>query len=132
MSPAFRDPTGIRQTRPGRQALLVLAHLPCGDTYARLAAGFRAGIAMVYPCIREAVGLLAALALTLEQAMQAVRKNAYVMLDGTLLPVDRIAADRPYYSRKEKHRGRNVQVLADPAGLLIWVSGARCREPRTT
>ncbi len=32
----------------GRQALLVLAHLRCGDTYARLAAGFRIGIATAY------------------------------------------------------------------------------------
>ena len=30
---------------PGRQALLVLAHLLRGDTYAQLAAGFRVGIA---------------------------------------------------------------------------------------
>lgn len=56
--------------------------------------------------------------------MQTVRKKAYVILDGTLLPIDRIAADRPYYSRKEKHHGMNVQVLADPAGRLIWVSDA--------
>jgi hypothetical protein len=28
----------------GRQALLALAHLRCGDTYARLAAGFGVGV----------------------------------------------------------------------------------------
>ncbi|WP_030557402.1 transposase family protein, partial [Streptomyces exfoliatus] len=53
----------------GRQALLVLAHLRRGDTCARLAAGFRIGIATACRCIREAVDLLAALAPTLEQAM---------------------------------------------------------------
>ncbi len=108
----------------GWQALLVLAHLRCGDTYARLAAGFRIGIATAYRCIREAVDLLAALAPTLEQAMETVRKKAYVILDGTVPAIDRIAADRPYYSGKKKHHGMNVQVLADPAGRLIWASDA--------
>lgn len=37
-----------RRLTCGRQALLVLAHLLCGDTYARLAAGFRVGVATVY------------------------------------------------------------------------------------
>lgn len=30
--------------------------------------------------------------------MTTVRKKAYVILDGTVLPVDRTAADQPYYS----------------------------------
>ncbi|MFE7812861.1 transposase family protein [Streptomyces sp. NPDC057433] len=113
-----------RRLTCGRQALLVLAHLRCGDTYARLAAGFRIGIAAVYRYIREAVDLLAALAPTPEQAMDTARRKAYVILDGTLLPIDRIAADRPYHSGKKKHHGMNVQVLADPAGRLIWASDA--------
>ncbi|WP_327329989.1 MULTISPECIES: transposase family protein [unclassified Streptomyces] len=113
-----------RRLTCGQQALLVLAHLRCGDTYARLAAEFRIGIATAYRYIREAVDLLAALAPTLEQAMPTVRKRAYVILDGTVLPIDRIAADRPYYSGKKKHHGMNVQVLADPADRLIWVSDA--------
>ncbi|MFF3127552.1 transposase family protein [Streptomyces sp. NPDC057908] len=113
-----------RRLTCGRQALLVLAHLRCGDTYARLAAGFHIGIATVYRYIRETVDLLASLAPTLEQAMDTVRRKAYVILDGTLLPIDRIAADRPYYSGKKKHHGMNVQVLADPAGRLIWASDA--------
>ncbi len=56
--------------------------------------------------------------------MDTVRRKAYVILDGTLLPIDRIAADRPYYSGKKKHHGMNVQVLADPTGRLIWASDA--------
>lgn len=47
-----------------------------------------------------------------------------MILDGTVLPIDRIAADRPYYSGKKKHHGMNVQVLADPAGRMIWASDA--------
>ncbi|MFF8638924.1 transposase family protein [Streptomyces pilosus] len=111
-----------RRLTCGRQALLVMAHLRCGDTYARLAAGFRIGIATAYRYIREAVDLLAALAPTLGQAMETVRKKAYVILDGTVLPIDRIAADRPYSSGKKRHHGMNVQILADPAGRLISAS----------
>lgn len=103
-----------RRLTCGRQAMLVLAHLRCGDTYARLTAGFRIGIATAYRYIREAVDLLAALAPTLEQAMTTVRKKAYVILDGSVLPIDRIAADRPYYSGKKKHHGMNVQVSPIP------------------
>jgi hypothetical protein len=113
-----------RRLAPGRQALLVLAHLRRGDTYAQLAAGFRIGIATVYRYVRETVDLLAALAPTLTDAVEAARVKAYVILDGTLLPIDRIAADRPYYSGKHKRHGMNVQVLADPLGRLIWASPA--------
>jgi hypothetical protein len=78
------------------QALLALAHLlRCGDTYARLAAGFGIGIATVFRCIREAIDVLAALAPTLAQAMKTIREKVYVILDGTLLPIGRIAADTP-------------------------------------
>lgn len=49
-------------------------------------------------------------------------KKPYVILDGTVLPIGRLAADRPYCSGKKKHHGMNVQVLADPIGRLIWAS----------
>jgi hypothetical protein len=38
--------------------------------------------------------------------------------------LDRVAAQRPYYSGKPKRHGVNVQVLADPAGRLVWASPA--------
>jgi len=56
------------QIRTGRQALLVLAHLRCGDTYARLAAGFGVGVATVYRYVTETIDLISKLAPTLEQA----------------------------------------------------------------
>jgi hypothetical protein len=47
-----------------------------------------------------------------------------VILDGTLLRIDRVGmgagADRPFYSGKHKWHGLNVQVIADPAGRLVW------------
>lgn len=95
---ARRREVGTRWRRlpTGRQALLALAHLRCGDAYAQLAAGFRIGIATVYRYIREVIDVLAALAPTLTEAMKTIRTKAFVILDGTLLPIDRIAADTPY------------------------------------
>ena len=101
-----------------------MAHLRCGDTYAQLAAGFGIGIATVYRYVREAIDVLAALAPTLNEAMVMARSKAYVILDGTLLPINRIAADRPCYSGKKRHHGMNVQVLTDPFGRLLWASPA--------
>ncbi|AWZ09933.1 MULTISPECIES: transposase family protein [unclassified Streptomyces] len=116
--------TRWRRLSVGRQALLALAHLRCGDTYAQLAAGFGIGIATVYRYIREAIEVLAARAPTLATAMETARTKAFVILDGTLLPIDRIAADTPYYSGKHKRHGMNVQVLTDPFGRLLWASPA--------
>ncbi|MGA5065262.1 transposase family protein [Streptomyces exfoliatus] len=116
--------TRWRRLTAGRQALLALAHLRCGDTYAQLAAGFGIGIATVDRYIREAVEVLASVAPTPAEVMPIARAKAFVILDGTLLPIDRIAADRPYYSGKHKRHGMNVQVLTDPFGRLLWASPA--------
>ncbi|MEV6439604.1 transposase family protein [Streptomyces anulatus] len=116
--------TRWRRLSVSRQGLLVLAHLRCGDTYARLAAGFGIGVATVYRYIREVIDVLAAAAPTLAEAMKTVQAKAFVILDGTLLPIDRVAADTPYYSGKHKRHGMNVQVLTDPFGRLLWASAA--------
>ena len=34
------------------------------------------------------------------------------MIDGTLIPIDRVAADRPFYSGKHRRHGMNLQVIA--------------------
>jgi len=54
--------------------------------------------------------------------MRTIREKAFVILDGTLLPIDRIAADTSYHSGEHKHHGMNVQVLTDPFGRLLWAS----------
>jgi hypothetical protein len=116
--------TRWRRLSVGRQALLALAHLRNGQPYAQLAAGFGIGTTTAYRYITEAVELLAAFAPTLAEAMRAASMKAYLLLDGTLLPIDRIAADRPFYSGKHKKPGMNVQVIADPKGRLLWASPA--------
>jgi len=56
---------------------------------------------------------------------------AFVVLDGTLIPVDRVAADRTFYSGKHQKHGMNLQVIASPAGDILWgVRGAPRRGAR--
>ncbi|WP_460492195.1 transposase family protein [Dactylosporangium cerinum] len=113
-----------RRLDPGRQALLALAHLRNGDTYTRLAAGFGIGVATAWRYVREAITLLAAAADDLAAAMARIRAVAFAILDGTLIPIDRVADQRPYYSGKHHRHGVNVQVIADAAGRLVWASPA--------
>ena len=115
-----------RKLNPGQQALLVLAYLRKGETFADLAAGFGVGRTTAWRYVGETVALLAARAPTLRQAVRDATKAgyAYVVLDGTLIPVDRVAADRPFYSGKHKRHGMNLQVIASPDGGILWVSGA--------
>ncbi len=119
-----RRGTRYRRLDPARQALLVLAHLRNGDTPARLAGGFQVGVTTAWRYIREGVDLLAATAPTLAEAMAGIARLAYAILDGTLIPIDRVANQKPYYSGKHKRHGVNAQVIADPAGRLKWISPA--------
>jgi hypothetical protein len=118
--------TRWRRLAAGRQALLVVAYLRKGETYADLGCGFDVSVATVYRYVREGVALLASMAPTLEQAIAVAAGKAYVILDGSILRIDRVAmasgGDRPYYSGKQKCHGLNVQVISDPSGRLIWVS----------
>jgi DDE superfamily endonuclease len=95
-----------RRLDAGQQALLTVAHLRKGETYADLACGFRIGTSTVYRYLREALELLAAMAPTLAEAIAVAAGKAYVILDGTLLRIDRVGMtggrDRPYYSGKHK------------------------------
>jgi hypothetical protein len=52
------------------------------------------------------------------------RGLAYAILDGTLIPIDRVADQKPYYSGKHRRYGMNVQVIADASGRLVRASAA--------
>ena len=114
-----------RKCNPGQQALLVLAHLRKGETFADLAAGFGIGTATAWRYVRETVALLAGRAPKLPAALAAAKKagHAFVVIDGTLIPIDRVAADRPFYSGKHRKHGMNLQVISGPGGEILWVSG---------
>ncbi len=106
--------------------MLVLVYLRKGETFAEVAAGFGVGAATAWRYVHEAVALLAERSPTLDQALRTAKRAGYafVVLDGTLIPIDRVAADRPYHSGKHKKHGMNVQVIAAPDGMPLWTSGS--------
>jgi hypothetical protein len=114
-----------RRLDAGQQALLVLAHLRKGEPFAEVGAGFGVSATTCWRYVHETVELLAARSPKLRQALRTAKRRgcAYVVLDGTLIPIDRIAADRPFYSGKHKIHGVNLQVIASPEGDILWVSG---------
>jgi Helix-turn-helix of DDE superfamily endonuclease len=103
-----------RKLNPGRQALAVLVYLRKGETFGELAAGFGVGVTTAWRYVSETVALLAARAPRLRKAVRDAKKagHAYVVADGTLIPVNRVAADRPFYSGKHQRHGMNLQVIA--------------------
>lgn len=108
-----------------QQALMTLAYLKKGETFTQLAAGFGVGVATAWRQVNEAVTLLSARAPKLGPALRTAKKDGllYVVLDGTLIPIDRVAADGPFFSGKHKRHGMNLQVIAGPDGTIVWVSG---------
>jgi hypothetical protein len=48
-----------------------------------------------------------------------------------LNPIDRVAADRPFYSGEHRRHGMNLQVIYAPTARSCG-SPARCRAPCTT
>ena len=114
-----------RKLNPGRQALLVLACLRKGETFAGLAAGFGVGTATAWRYVAETVALLAARSPKLRQALRdaSTAGHACLVLDGTVIPIDRVAADRPFCSGKHRRHGMNLQVISGPHGDIVRVSG---------
>ncbi len=72
--------------------------------------------------------VLAALADDVTTAARRAARLAFAILDDTLVPIDRVGMasgrDRAFYSGKHHRHGVNVQILADPAGRLVWASPA--------
>jgi hypothetical protein len=113
--------TRWRRLAAGQQALLTLAHLRKGETYTDLAMGFGIGTTTVFRYIREALDILAALVPTLEQAIELARRKAFVILDGTLLRMDRVGMtggrDRPYHLNVQELTERlDYKPTRQPAG----------------
>ncbi len=89
-----------RRLNPSRQALLVLVYLREGETFTELGAGFGVSAVTAWRYVEETVTLLSARSPKLGQALRKAKRGGlhYLVLDGTLIPIDRIAADRPYFS----------------------------------
>ncbi|SNR56872.1 Helix-turn-helix of DDE superfamily endonuclease [Actinomadura mexicana] len=102
-----------------------LAYLKNGETFAQLGAGFGVGTTTAWRYVNETVTLLSARSPKLSRALAKAKKDGllYLVMDGTLIPIDRVKADRPFYSGKHKKHGVNLQVLASPDGTVVSVSG---------
>ncbi len=120
------DPSPPRSTQlplahldPGRQALLVLAHLRPLHVSGR---HVRGGQTTAWRCVRESIDLLVGTGNDLQAAVVRVAHLAYAILDRTLTRSTVSMARSPNYSGKYKRHGVNVQVFADAAGRLVWAS----------
>lgn len=103
---------------------MTLAYLKNGETFAQLGAGFGVGTTTAWRYVDETVTLLSARSPKLSRALAKAGKDRLLnlVLDGTLIPIDHVAADRPFYSGKHKKHGVNLQVIASPDGTIVWVS----------
>jgi hypothetical protein len=109
-----------------RVAARLLAYLRKGETFAGLAAGLGIGTATAWRYVREAVTLLAARFPKLRRALANAKDAGHtcLVIDGTLVPIDRVARGRPFYSGKHRRHGMNLQVIAPPAA-----TSCGCPEP---
>lgn len=128
---------GARALTPYRQALLVLRWFRDATPVHRLALDHRISIATAYRYLHEAITALAGQAPDLQQVLQQRREagDTHLILDGTLISCDRVAATtiktkgknrgatvHLWYSGKHRAFGGNVQFLASPDGFPLWVS----------
>ncbi|GAU71484.1 Clp family protein [Streptomyces sp. NBRC 110611] len=65
---------------------------------------------------------MAAWAPGLREALVCLGEGNFVIVDGTLIPTDRTAADEPHYSQKHRQHGMNVQVIARPDSTPLCFS----------
>jgi hypothetical protein len=125
---AARTPPGP-QHAPARarllqQALLTLVQLRKIGTFSQPGAGFGISRATAWQYVDEALDVLASWTPGLHEALTGLGEGGHVIVDGTLIPTDRIRADEPYCSTKHRKHGMNVQVVTRPGGTPLWFSRA--------
>ena len=124
---------GTRALTCWKQAVFALAWFRDRPDIRRLGQGSGISQATAYRYKDEAVGVLAAKAPTLHEALdKAVEQGLpYLILDGTLISSDRCKDKKTskkgkeidkWYSGKAHEPAGNVQALAAPGGVPLWVS----------
>jgi len=124
---------GTRKLGTYRQAVFGLAWFRDKGSIPRLGAGFGLSQATAYRYLDEVIGVLAAQAPGLREALErALAEGApYVILDGKIVDADRChektvsrkgAEIDLWYSGKRKDFGGNIQALFYPDGKPMWVS----------
>lgn len=132
-----------RGTRRGRRvlgafghAVLMLRWFRDATPIARLARDAGIGISTAYRYLHEGIDVLAAQAPDLPDVLRerlAVRESC-VILDGMLVPADRVAertaaGSHRWYSGKHHAFGGNVQFVSSATGFPLWMSDV---EPGST
>ena len=124
---------GTRALTCWKQAVFALAWFRDRPDIRRLGAGFGISQATAYRYKDEAVEVLAAKAPPLREALDKAAEQGlpYLILDGTLVASDRCADKKTsrkgkeidkWYSGKAHRPAGNVQALAAPDGVPLWVS----------
>ena len=124
---------GTRALTCWKQAVFGLAWFRDRPDIRRLGMGFGISQATAYRYKDEAVEVLAAKAPSLREALdKAVGQGLpYLILDGTLVSSDRCAGKKTsrkgkeidkWYSGKAREPAGNIQALAAPGGVPLWVS----------
>ena len=114
------------------QVLLVLRWLRHRADLHTLARDTSVSDATAYRYLHEGLQVIAVHAPDLHDVASAAHAagTAYLCLDGTLIPTDRVAARADaghnlWYSGKHHAFGGSVQVLSDPTGFPLWTSDVR-------
>jgi hypothetical protein len=124
-----------------KQAVLILRWFLDDTRMSALAADNDISVSTAYDYRSEGIAVLAARRPGLHGALLAAKAagHTHVILDGTLIPTDRIHAPGPsagvdlWWSGKHKHHGGNIQVVSAPDGWPLWTSEVRPgREHDTT
>ena len=124
-----------------RQAVLALRWLFDDTRMTQLARDNDIALSTTYAYRDEALEVLAARKPSLRGALLAAKAagHSHVILDGTLIPTDRISTPGPtrgvdlWWSGKHRHHGGNIQEISAPDGWPLWTSDVRPgREHDTT
>jgi hypothetical protein len=102
----------------------VLVYLRKGETFAEVAAGFGVSTATAWRHVNEVITLLAARAPKLGRALREAKNAGYafVMIDGTLISIDRVAVllgqtpdarhEHPGHHRTRRHHRMDLRSTA--------------------